>query len=141
MFSAITWGKRLGFTQPWGTDDSRFAPAPNWLGNCITLRTNWQTIFCAGWVDGLTGLFRWFLGLGWPRPGAREQLTLCTCCLNMACQLSCLAVPEWRNWYTHQAQNLARFTPHVGSSPTFGTKQSLIPRFESKPSPQTISHD
>ncbi len=32
-----------------------------------------------------------------------------------------LAVPEWRNWYTHQAQNLARFTPHVGSSPTFGT--------------------
>ena len=33
-----------------------------------------------------------------------------------------LAVPEWRNWYTHQAQNLARFTPHVGSSPTSGTK-------------------
>src|SRR5262247_3175206 len=30
--------------------------------------------------------------------------------------------PEWRNWYTHQTQNLARFTPHVGSSPTSGTK-------------------
>ncbi len=30
-------------------------------------------------------------------------------------------MPEWRNWYTHQAQNLARFTPHVGSSPTSGT--------------------
>ena len=29
--------------------------------------------------------------------------------------------PEWRNWYTHQTQNLARFTPHVGSSPTSGT--------------------
>ena len=32
------------------------------------------------------------------------------------------ATPEWRNWYTHQTQNLARFTPHVGSSPTSGTK-------------------
>lgn len=32
------------------------------------------------------------------------------------------AKPEWRNWYTHQTQNLARFTPHVGSSPTSGTK-------------------
>ena len=29
-------------------------------------------------------------------------------------------LPEWRNWYTHQTQNLARFTPHVGSSPTSG---------------------
>ncbi len=36
-----------------------------------------------------------------------------------------LAVPEWRNWYTHQAQNLARFTPHVGSSPTFGTNLKI----------------
>ena len=37
-----------------------------------------------------------------------------------------LAVPEWRNWYTHQAQNLARFTPHVGSSPTSGTIDQSI---------------
>src|SRR5687768_14431015 len=29
--------------------------------------------------------------------------------------------PEWRNWYTHQTQNLASFTAHVGSSPTSGT--------------------
>jgi hypothetical protein len=28
--------------------------------------------------------------------------------------------PEWRNWYTHQTQNLAGFTSHVGSSPTSG---------------------
>ena len=34
------------------------------------------------------------------------------------------STPEWRNWYTHQTQNLARFTPHVGSSPTSGTKPS-----------------
>jgi DNA adenine methylase len=34
-------------------------------------------------------------------------------------------MPEWRNWYTHQAQNLARFTPHVGSSPTFGTNSNF----------------
>jgi hypothetical protein len=33
--------------------------------------------------------------------------------------------PEWRNWYTHQTQNLARFTPHVGSSPTSGTNNRL----------------
>src|SRR3954452_22691703 len=31
------------------------------------------------------------------------------------------STPEWRNWYTHQTQNLARFTPRVGSSPTSGT--------------------
>ena len=33
--------------------------------------------------------------------------------------------PEWRNWYTHQTQNLASFTAHVGSSPTSGTKPQL----------------
>ena len=32
-------------------------------------------------------------------------------------------MPEWRNWYTHQTQNLAGFTSHVGSSPTSGTKK------------------
>src|ERR1051325_4062354 len=32
--------------------------------------------------------------------------------------------PEWRNWYTHQTQNLANFTVHVGSSPTSGTIES-----------------
>ena len=31
------------------------------------------------------------------------------------------STPEWRNWYTHQTQNLASFTAHVGSSPTSGT--------------------
>ena len=31
------------------------------------------------------------------------------------------SLPEWRNWYTHQTQNLASFTAHVGSSPTSGT--------------------
>jgi hypothetical protein len=30
--------------------------------------------------------------------------------------------PEWRNWYTHQTQNLARFTPHESSSLSSGTK-------------------
>ena len=29
--------------------------------------------------------------------------------------------PEWRNWYTHQTQNLARFTPHESSSLSSGT--------------------
>ena len=33
-------------------------------------------------------------------------------------------VPEWRNWYTHQTQNLARFTPHESSSLSSGTTQS-----------------
>src|ERR1051325_5343087 len=32
------------------------------------------------------------------------------------------AKPEWRNWYTHQTQNLARFTPHESSSLSSGTK-------------------
>jgi hypothetical protein len=41
-----------------------------------------------------------------------------------------LAVPEWRNWYTHQAQNLARFTPHVGSSPTSGTIDEPLSKME-----------
>src|ERR1041385_1773930 len=31
-------------------------------------------------------------------------------------------MPEWRNWYTHQTQNLARFTPHESSSLSSGTK-------------------
>ena len=29
--------------------------------------------------------------------------------------------PEWRNWQTRWIQNPVRFTPRVGSSPTFGT--------------------
>ena len=28
---------------------------------------------------------------------------------------------EWRNWQTHQTQNLAHFTVRVGSTPTFAT--------------------
>jgi DNA adenine methylase len=32
-----------------------------------------------------------------------------------------LKTPEWRNWYTHQTQNLARFTPHESSSLSSGT--------------------
>ena len=54
--------------------------------------------------------------------------------------------PEWRNWYTHQTQNLASFTAHVGSSPTSGTRHlpthkleismvtvGLLVRLEAKP--------
>ena len=43
-------------------------------------------------------------------------------CTPGGCALSCASfAPEWRNWYTHQTQNLASFTAHVGSSPTSGT--------------------
>jgi hypothetical protein len=28
---------------------------------------------------------------------------------------------EWRNWQTHQTQNLAKFTLRVGSTPTSAT--------------------
>ena len=31
------------------------------------------------------------------------------------------AVAEWRNWQTHQTQNLAKFTLRVGSTPTSAT--------------------
>jgi hypothetical protein len=41
--------------------------------------------------------------------------------LDLPAVLSSKFAPEWRNWYTHQTQNLAGFTSHVGSSPTFGT--------------------
>ncbi|HEY8224336.1 MAG TPA: hypothetical protein VIG25_03590, partial [Pyrinomonadaceae bacterium] len=34
-------------------------------------------------------------------------------------------------WYTHQTQNLARFTPHVGSSPTSGTTKNHPPDYTS----------
>src|SRR5258708_3947641 len=34
--------------------------------------------------------------------------------------------PEWRNWYTHQTQNLARFTPHESSSLSSGTTDSKV---------------
>jgi hypothetical protein len=30
-------------------------------------------------------------------------------------------VAKWRNWQTHQTQNLAHFTVRVGSTPTFAT--------------------
>ncbi len=33
------------------------------------------------------------------------------------------AVAKWRNWQTHQTQNLAHFTVRVGSTPTFATIQ------------------
>src|SRR5207237_1369957 len=36
--------------------------------------------------------------------------------------------PEWRNWYTHQTQNLARFTPHESSSLSSGTNFSFFQR-------------
>jgi hypothetical protein len=32
-------------------------------------------------------------------------------------------VAEWRNWQTHQTQNLAKFTLRVGSTPTSATKK------------------
>src|SRR6185503_17540055 len=44
------------------------------------------------------------------------------------------SLPEWRNWYTHQTQNLASFTAHVGSSPTSGTINFLR-----KTSPEQLS--
>jgi hypothetical protein len=39
---------------------------------------------------------------------------------NVTMRLS--AVAKWRNWQTHQTQNLALFTQRVGSTPTFATK-------------------
>src|ERR1700722_17995840 len=33
-------------------------------------------------------------------------------------------VAEWRNWQTHQTQNLAKFTLRVGSTPTSATKKT-----------------
>ena len=41
--------------------------------------------------------------------------------------------PEWRNWQTHQTQNLARFTPRGGSSPPSGTTTPLILSRAQKP--------
>ena len=37
--------------------------------------------------------------------------------------IHCGKVPKakWRNWQTHQTQNLALFTQRVGSTPTFAT--------------------
>jgi hypothetical protein len=32
---------------------------------------------------------------------------------------------KWRNWQTHQTQNLALFTQRVGSTPTFATKKII----------------
>ena len=31
---------------------------------------------------------------------------------------------KWRNWQTHQTQNLAYFTVRVGSTPTFATNKT-----------------
>jgi hypothetical protein len=40
-----------------------------------------------------------------------------------------LPKPEWRNWYTRQTQNLARFNSHVGASPpSLAHKTSTLPR-------------
>lgn len=33
---------------------------------------------------------------------------------------------KWRNWQTHQTQNLAHFTVRVGSTPTFATTYSSL---------------
>jgi hypothetical protein len=35
-------------------------------------------------------------------------------------------VAEWRNWQTHQTQNLAFFTERVGSTPTSATTNFLL---------------
>ena len=35
-------------------------------------------------------------------------------------------VAEWRNWQTHQTQNLAKFTLRVGSTPTSATKNKPL---------------
>ena len=55
--------------------------------------------------------------------------------------------PEWRNWYTHQTQNLARFTPHESSSLSSGTKFRIANRIteditiiQEQTSKQKISH-
>jgi hypothetical protein len=40
-------------------------------------------------------------------------------------QLHC-PVAKWRNWQTHQTQNLALFTERVGSTPTFATTSFSI---------------
>lgn len=36
-------------------------------------------------------------------------------------------VAEWRNWQTHQTQNLASFTRRVGSTPTSATTFTRFP--------------
>ena len=35
------------------------------------------------------------------------------------------SVAEWRNWQTHQTQNLAFFTERVGSTPTSATTKKI----------------
>src|SRR5215472_16161841 len=37
------------------------------------------------------------------------------------------SVAKWRNWQTHQTQNLAHFTVRVGSTPTFATNSFREP--------------
>lgn len=47
-----------------------------------------------------------------------------------------LSVAEWRNWQTHQTQNLAFFTERVGSTPTSATNRTTkknIARFSCCP--------
>ena len=38
--------------------------------------------------------------------------------------ISMLRLPKWRNWQTRRIQNPVRFTPGVGSIPTFGISNS-----------------
>src|SRR5258708_12317877 len=38
--------------------------------------------------------------------------------------MSSRSVAKWRNWQTHQTQNLAYFTVRVGSTPTFATNKT-----------------
>jgi hypothetical protein len=70
----------------------------------------------------LIGLFQWILEVGRVGLTGAGEVDAAGMVPLIWPVNSRLAVPEWRNWYTHQAQNLARFTPHVGSSPTSGTK-------------------
>src|SRR5205814_9407366 len=51
----------------------------------------------------------------------KDRLTELGESINMA--TTSTALPEWRNWYTHQTQNLARFTPHESSSLSSGTNK------------------
>ncbi len=38
--------------------------------------------------------------------------------------VKCQGRPKWRNWQTHQTQNLALVTQRGGSTPPFGTSMS-----------------
>ncbi len=47
-------------------------------------------------------------------------------------------MPEWRNWQTRRIQNPVRFTPGVGSTPTFGISSVGIHRTKKRSLPLVL---